>query len=202
MKRKIVFLLCTLAILFAGCRSRKEAPSQPPAPKPPVVVKPEPEPETFSTFNGTFTCTAGGITVNGLVRMQRDSVIWMSATKLIELGRLKATPDSVTAYVKPLNQYLRDGIRKLQSRYKTDLDYKMLQNVLTGQPVNTPSLRATYSDTVSVNGLPFPSHIKIDILDHRLRKSVVIKYSKIELNQPLTYPITIPKSASPLDLNF
>ena len=58
-------------------------------------------------YTTNFTCTAQGMTANGQLRLQPDSVLWASASKVIELGRACLTKDSVVVYVKVSGRYRR-----------------------------------------------------------------------------------------------
>lgn|SRR5574344_1249287 len=175
-----------------------QQPSQPVKPKP--QAKPPKPKAPFTTFSGNFSCTVQNFTVNGQVRIMSDSIIWISANKIIELGRLKATPDSVFAYVKPYNQYLRCNYADLKKMYHIDINYATLQSILTGGKVQSTLVEATYSNPTTLNNRSYPQCLNLKILDRRAKSTAVVKYSKLRVDVPLTYPLVVPSDATPLKL--
>lgn len=57
------------------------------------------------------------MTANGQLRLQPDSVLWASASKVIELGRACLTKDSVVVYVKVSGRCFRGTYDDLYRRY-------------------------------------------------------------------------------------
>ena len=49
----------------------------------------------YASYRANFSCSVQGITVNGQIRMAKDSVVWLSINKIVELGRAKLTPNRV-----------------------------------------------------------------------------------------------------------
>ena len=84
----IAALCCLTLLLATGCRSTEKTANKPPEERP--AEKPKPE-YTSMTFSGE----AQGISFNGQLRMAKDSVIWCTFNKIIDLGRAMATQDSV-----------------------------------------------------------------------------------------------------------
>ena len=85
-------ILLAAAMLLASCHSTKEVTLPPPPPSPRTDAAPAMPCEKTVT---NFTASVDGMSVNGQLRMANDSVMWLSITKIIELGRALATPDSV-----------------------------------------------------------------------------------------------------------
>ena len=82
-----------LVLSLAGCSSHKKvarAPEVLPAVEEAVVTAPK-RTYTVMTFDGMVE----GINVNGQLRVAEDSVMWVSVSKLIEMGRAMCTPDSL-----------------------------------------------------------------------------------------------------------
>ncbi|WP_229663579.1 DUF4292 domain-containing protein [Pedobacter quisquiliarum] len=77
------------------------------------------------------------VTVN--VRMQRDQKIWMSITALlgIEVARAVITPDSIMVLNKLQNTYVRQPFSYIYRYTSRQVTFKMLQDVLTGNTINT-----------------------------------------------------------------
>lgn len=70
------------------------------------------------------------------LRMRKDSIIWMSISKLgIEGARLMITKDSVKFMNRLKSQYFKGDFSYLSKLFNTDLDYEMLQSLLVGNSV-------------------------------------------------------------------
>lgn len=70
----------------------------------------------------------------GQIRMQRDSVIWISVTALlgVEAARIMITPDSLFVINKLENAYAKESFEKLKMRYGTEISFLDIQNTLLG----------------------------------------------------------------------
>ena len=99
--------LAALLLASACCSQRQLA--EDPAPVQPQRVHP------YRTAN--FTCAVAGTTVNGQIRLAEDSIIWASASKVVELGRAVATPDSVIVYAKVMGSCFRGTYDDLYRRF-------------------------------------------------------------------------------------
>ncbi len=86
----------------------------------------------YATYSANFSCTIEGMNINGQVRILHDSIIWISCTKIFEIGRLMATPTRVQAYSRLLNKYFDGDYATLCRRWGFDVDYATLQALLTG----------------------------------------------------------------------
>lgn len=141
--------------------------------------------KNFANFNTLQAKVKIDITQQGktqgvsfTLRMEKDKVIWLSAT--LGLARLKITPDEVKYYSKIDNDYF-DGDYKLLSDFAgVDLDFYKVQNLLLGQAiynldngkydvsVNKASyiLKPSERDTIiDLLYLVNPSHFKLDALE-------------------------------------
>ena len=84
--------------------------------------------ETFidSSFN-SFTIS---------LRMKKDSIIWMSVSKLgIEGARALITRDSVKFFSRMDNNYFKGDFTLTSKIFNTQLDFEMLQSLLVGNSV-------------------------------------------------------------------
>ena len=216
----IIILVCT--VLATGCRSHRQMASTPEpdttqvtppraadttaAPVTNVVATPPDSHKSHSnwnkrqTFSGSFTCKVNGITVNGIARIQYDSVIWLCVNKFVELGRIRITHDSVLLYLRSSNQYLRCGIDELSQRFHIDIDFWTLQGALLGWPIESKHLQCLPSQYCTVGNRMFAKELHINITHPRVRQTLLLKYSNIELDKPLTLPMSIPRSASPITI--
>lgn len=101
LRRKAVAMVLLAAMLAtAGCRSSRQAANAPAgadstAPgqtaAPAAEAAPAAKERTVTNFDATFE----GIGMNGQLRIVQDSALWVSVTKIIEVGRGLATRDSV-----------------------------------------------------------------------------------------------------------
>lgn len=168
MKRTALIVALIGALALGGCRSQRSLPEGPQAEVPQPTAGP-------TTLQRPFTATVEGMNVGGQVRWQRDSVVWVSASKLIELGRARITRDSLLAYIPPYNQYVRMDMATVRRQF--GLDFDSLQRVLLSYPAPITFKHPSLSAPVRVS---FPSPGTAD--------------------QPLSFPLTIPPSAKPLKL--
>lgn len=184
--RRITPILFVLLLLMAGCSiSRKATPSnkeqaattQPSQPGTPSgtgsgIHREQPK----KSLTNNFTCTTQGVTVNGQLRVKEDSVIWASATKIVELGRARITQDSVVIYAKVVNRCFRGTYMDIYRRfhYRTTFDevYKMLT--------------APDAETQIVSLL---QGFKVD---------AQIKLGPWKEAENLTFPFSVPKNVNPL----
>ena len=120
-RKTLLPLVALAALLVAGCRS-----SQP-------VATASGTSSSASRYTVlTFDATVNGISVDGQLRMARDSVIWCSLSKFVEVGRAMATPDSVWVNL-PLTGGKRKGnyltVKKLTG---VSVDFRQLQSIVDG----------------------------------------------------------------------
>lgn len=113
--------LAALLLASACCSQRQLAEDS--APVQPQRVHP------YRTAN--FTCAVAGTTVNGQIRLAEDSIIWASASKVVELGRAVATPDSVIVYAKVMGSCFRGTYDDLYRRFHYRTSFADLQEMLT-----------------------------------------------------------------------
>ena len=72
-----------------------------------------------------------GTSVSGQVRIAHDSLIWLSVTKIIELGRAMATPDSVWVTVPIANKRFAGNYHDVERHSKQPVNFAMLQEIAT-----------------------------------------------------------------------
>ena len=86
-------MLLGAVLLLAGCHGTKRAARTIEPPAAPVEEPAAPQKRTYTVV--TFDATVEGVTVNGQLRMAEDSAMWVSVSKIIEVGRAMCTPDSL-----------------------------------------------------------------------------------------------------------
>lgn len=87
--------------------------------------------------------------LNGVIRMQKDSVIWISVIAPlvgIEVLRLKITPDTVSILDKMANTVQYKKFEYLQEVAKLPINFSDLQDLLIGNPVFLDSNIVAYSE--------------------------------------------------------
>lgn len=91
----------------------------------------------FKTLNGkvriSYSDGESSQNVSVSIRMEKDKAIWMSAP----LGIVKAyiTPNRVSFYNKLQNEYFDGDFSYLSELLGTEVDFSILQNLLTGQAI-------------------------------------------------------------------
>ena len=126
MRRHVIFLLLASTLLaVAACRSQRDTTATPDTPGTPATPAAEARYTVIS-----FTGTVDGISVNGQVRMAKDSLIWCSVTKLLEVGRAMATPDSVWVRSSLLGVNEAGTFSQAQRKAKTNLTFSQIQELL------------------------------------------------------------------------
>ena len=123
-RHTLPILLAAAMLTVASCRSHREMTSTPTPPTSDAAT------ETRQYTVISFTGTVDGLSVNGQVRMAKDSVIWCSVTKLLEVGRAMATPDSVWVRSTLLGVNESGTFDQAQRKAKTDLTFSQIQEIL------------------------------------------------------------------------
>lgn len=175
MKKYLIIVLAITCSLLTGCRSTKPA-AEKPTSKPSTTEVAKPKVEYYSaTVEGSYE----GISVSGLVRMEKDKIIWVSLSKFIELGRAVATPDSVHAYVKILNSAFHGTYADLEKKCGIHTDFATLQKILMEH---------------------YPADNKTSEICLPRYKSKIcgkVRFKTFERSENLSFPLNIPKNAKP-----
>lgn len=139
------------------------------------------------------------LNVNAQVRMQKDSLIWISLTAIFGIEGVRAciTPDSVKVLDKQNKTYLVRSISYLQEITALPLNLRSLQDLLVGNPVFIDSSFYSYSKgngTISLQGNnsffrqlltigesdKLISSCKLDELDENRRRTSYLAYAEYE----------------------
>lgn len=119
-------------------------------------------------FNVTYTANKKKTTVSGLLRIEYDSIIWISITPAlgIEAVRFMLTPDSIKYINRLDNSYLQQDFTYINQLINKTLDYDMAQAFLLG---NDFSLYESNTFKASIEN----QHYKLSTTDRRkLRRYV------------------------------
>ena len=134
-------LLFVVAIaLFVNCRSTKTIIDNEPELSVAVV---EPADFEFSTISRNFTAKPDGfnITLNGQLRIKHDSIIWITLSKMVEIGRAKLTQDSIFVFLKIQNRYFAASYADLYKAIGVDINYQTVQALLLGNDTKILNLK-------------------------------------------------------------
>lgn len=131
-------------LLLASCHGSKEVAMPEPAPR---QADTPVEQHEKSVMN--FSATVEGIGVTGQLRMARDSIIWVSVNKLVELGRAMATPDSVWVNAPLLDKHFAGSYADLSRRAKRTVTFETLQEIATAD--NAEELITTLANSLGIN---------------------------------------------------
>lgn len=146
-----IYVLLLAAVLAVGCRSTRQAVVATPE----AATQPQEPPRRELTVT-TFTAMVNGISATGQVRMAEDSVIWLSVTKLVELGRGLATQDSVWLSVPLADRYFAGSYADLQRITKRRLSYADLQAMVAaddaGEQIEALAAAMGYEAKVYITG--------------------------------------------------
>lgn len=156
-----VFAVATLLLLSSACSPKKK------------IVEPE---HSFSyewmTAKMTMDVTAQGVELNnvtGMLRMRRDSTIWISAAAMMgmETVRVLITQDSVVMLNRFDKNYLAEPLEKVSRKWNLPMTLQEGQQRLVGDG---------HTDHVELSFGPY---------------SAKIKYSDIKWDEPTTFPMKI-----------
>lgn len=137
----VALLFAVIVALFANCKSTKTATEHIPEQQV-EVEKILPLDFDFNTLSRNFTAKVEGlnITLNGQVRIKHDSVIWLTLSKVVEIGRAKLTQDSVFVFLKIQNKYFAGSYVDLAKTVGMDFNYQAVQAMLLGNEMEIYNL--------------------------------------------------------------
>ena len=120
--RRTAFYMIALLLLLSGCRSTKTAA---PSSQPEAVA--EGAPRECMVMN--FTAEAEGLSFNGQLRVAKDSLMWMNGSKILEIGRALASPDSVWVSVPLMQRYFKGTYAELRRATSVNVTFDELQRI-------------------------------------------------------------------------
>lgn len=147
---------------------------------------------SYSTrFSGTALWNNTSYTVSGSIRIQKNQAIFISVTPFlgIEVARLLVTPDTVKFVNRLESSYFIGDMRFLNDMLGTDLDFYMLQAILTGNDfehfttdnfsiANDRDMMVISTTTRrrlnSLNEPPIEHSLWIDPQTYRIRQSIAV----------------------------
>ncbi|HSF44460.1 MAG TPA: DUF4292 domain-containing protein [Chitinophagaceae bacterium] len=171
----------------------------------------------FNTFSSKLVIDYKGLdkdgkerkinNLGGVIRMQRDSVIWISLQAPIigEVMRVKITPDTVSIMDKQNNTVQYKPFSYLQETAKLPIQFADLQDLLIGNPIFLDSNIVSYEERENLTSLTtlgkefknFSSFIlpglnlqrtKLDDVDITTSRSADLLYDGYEQNGTRMFP--------------
>ena len=171
--------MALLALTLAGCRLHREAAhGTSPTPGGTASTTDPANPPAYVPhyYTSNFTCTTQGITAKGQLRMQTDSVLWASASKVVELGRARLTRDSVIVHVKLTNSCFKGTYIDLYRRFRYRTSFDEVVKMVTADDAEE----------------------QIAQLLKALNVDAEVKMEPWQQADRLTFPMAIPSNAKPL----
>ena len=73
------------------------------------------------------------------LRMETKKIIWLSATMLIPIAKLKVTPNEISFYEKFQKTYFQGNFNLINSSFGTKFGFSDLENLFLGKPFSDPA---------------------------------------------------------------
>ena len=73
------------------------------------------------------------------LRMQTKKIIWLSATMLIPIAKMKVTPNEISFYEKFQKTYFKGNIDFINSSFGTKFGFDDFENLFLGKPFSDPA---------------------------------------------------------------
>lgn len=176
MKTRVTILLL-FVLLLAACRSSRNLTD---TTVPTTVDSVETETaQQRACFAANFYCDLSRVRLSGMLRMMEDSVLWISVSKVVELGRARFTPDSVLIHARVSQQFFRGSY---DDAYRTSgyrVEFDQLQRLFLD----------AYRERRREVDLVLPSLQRDDTLH--------LVFTHYTAAREQTYPLVIPQSARP-----
>lgn len=177
MKRHTILCLLTCAaLIWGGCRSHRELGR---TTEPTDSIPSTPASGQRTCFAANFQCETDDWSCSGMMRVKEDSIIWVSLSKVVELGRMTLTPDSICIYVRFSQRYYRGDYATLNTYSGYHIDYASIQEILLD----------AYRNKKPAADLILRSNQQQDTFH-----LTFTRYSKV---REQTYPLHIPDRARP-----
>ena len=209
---KIVLFALLLAALFASCRhtarvahsrTDRSAAQQTISDNYSDSIPEPPDTVEYDCLTANFECLYDGVTVNGQVRLKRDSVLWLSASKFVELGRALFTEDSVFVYAKVMNRYFSGTYSDLEAATGIITDFFTLQSIFIGESelVRRTWFWAEFSDWREmiyvaddgsmVKNRNYPYKMRIAIRSRLFSGRAEVSYTKVRWVESTSFPFSV-----------
>ncbi len=138
-KRKYIFLLLISIIAIIACNPQKKIIKEPIKEKGADYLFDQLKKHEFKydglniKFSADFEMEKKSNSFSGTLRIRKDSAIWMTVSALgLEAFRALITHDSIKMLNRLNNTYYAEGFLFLNKLLSTNMDFDMLQSLLTG----------------------------------------------------------------------
>lgn len=185
--RRLLFLVIPVVMFFTSCVAPKKTQST--NPQPPKTLKKENKYFLMSKlkannfnfkwisahFNMDIDNDSSHDSFSGLVRIRKDSTIWMTVSYVlgaVTVAHARLDEDSVVFVDNIHGQYLKSTYDYIDTLLQEDLDFEMIQSVMIGTSLEF------YNDTAKMNAY-------FDGTDYILSTVRKRRLKKIERNRPL-----------------
>lgn len=125
MRRLWIIALLLVVLAMTACHTTRRVAAPPKPEKAPEVVARE-----YTLIN--FTGVVDGISVSGQMRVARDSAMWISVNKFVEVGRAMATRDSLWLVAPLLGRNDMMDYADMRRLTRTDLTYGEVEAMVLG----------------------------------------------------------------------
>ncbi|MDR1005913.1 MAG: DUF4292 domain-containing protein [Bacteroidales bacterium] len=181
------FLPIIMTILLVGCKVQKNA------------IKEQPTQTAFESCTAKISGTYKSIPFGGTLRMQKDSLIWMSVTGFgFEAMRLLLRQDSVFAIDKLQKRVLIGDYNSFEQQFGIPITYSIAQKVLLDTAINEfnasnrVSAQFIPQGVTMIDGFAFPNQITLNAKLNNTEEKLTIKFSSWRMNVPIDAPFSIP----------
>ncbi len=180
--RRLLFLVIPVLLFFASCVTPKKTQST--SPLPPKSLKKENKYFLMSKlkannfnfkwisahFNVDIDNDSSHDSFSGLVRMRKDSIIWMTVSYImgaVTVAHARMDVDSVVFVDNIQGKYMKGNYDYIDSLLKEDIDFELLQSVMIGTSLEF------YNDTAKMNAYSEGGdYILSTVRKRRLRRSL------------------------------
>ena len=238
-KFKNIYIIALTAVLvtMTSCRASRHLknPEQPGVDNRGVAERPEPpKPEPrldevdnsqCASMTANYGCTVEGIAVTGQIRMMRDSIIWISVNKFVEMGRIVATPTRVRGFVRIPGVYFDGGYDEIARRSDGKIKKEgenvtvnfsqpkhpqrrisVVKKAATSKIVSSEladkggrqNIRCEYTTRTGANVGSMPSAIGVRLTSPKLNVSTTLMIDKYSFGMPQGFPYSVPSRCKKL----
>lgn len=164
--RRLLLAAAATALLASGCHCIKDTASTAATGTYPAA----------QYYTANFSAATQGYTAVGQIRIKTDSIIWISATKTVELARAQFTADSALIYAKMTNGYFQGTYDELAKRFGYHTTFEDLHTMLLSD--DAEKLLNDAIDSLSLDA--------------------TIRLQPLKNVEQTTFPFYIPPTARPL----
>lgn len=186
---RMTWIVLLAGVLLAGCKDRRQMGETISTVDGSAIQQAIEKADTSNTaelphyLQANFTCEVNGIKVRCQARMCSDSIIWVNANKIVDLGRAILTPDSVKVYVGVNNSYFTCDYPYFRQKFGIETDYTALQGMLIEHTAR-------------------PTSLTVPIRSSQLNADAHFKFDAATRPTKLNFPFSIPRSAQRMSMEM